>query len=239
MLGIGRRQSGGDPFFSSVVLLALNESGADGGTTFVDQSNSGHTLTANGNFQWDTAQAPTGLTSSGLLDGSGDFLSALDHDDWNLAAGDFAIDVWSRIPAVTANDALVAQNGAAGNRSWDLVWRGGLTRWRFIYSTDGTATVNADFADTLSNNTWYHFAIARDGVNLRAYRDGAQKGSTHNIGTSTLFDSTATLMIGRGIAGSSGEDFTGHLAAARITKGSNRGYTGTTITVPDLPLPTS
>ena len=60
--------TGGDPYFANVVLLAGNESGADGTTTFLDQSSYARTLTAVGNAQWDTAQAPTGQTSSILLD---------------------------------------------------------------------------------------------------------------------------------------------------------------------------
>lgn len=223
---------GGDPFFSSVVLLALNESGADASTTFDDQSNSNHTLTANGNFQWDTAQFPTGLTSSGLADGTGDFISAPDSDNWHFAAGDFTVEAMVRFnSALTGPKVIMSQwLNTGGQFSWLCDWSG--TAWRFAYSTDGTATTVPTFADTLAIDTWYHIAFSRTGANLRCWRDGQQKGAGHNIAASSLHNSTTGLRIGS--QASAAQDWNGWLASARITKGVSR-YTAN-FTPPSLPL---
>ncbi|MBT6515561.1 MAG: hypothetical protein HOK65_12415, partial [Crocinitomicaceae bacterium] len=51
-------------------------------------------MTPNGTAQIDTAQKKFG-TGSILLNGSGNFLSAPDSDDFNFASGDFTIDFWA------------------------------------------------------------------------------------------------------------------------------------------------
>ena len=66
----------------TVALLHMD--GADTSTTFTDES--GKTWTANGNAQIDTAQSVFG-GASGLFDGTGDYLSASDHADWQLDGG--------------------------------------------------------------------------------------------------------------------------------------------------------
>lgn len=66
----------------TVALLHMN--GADASTTFTDES--GKTWTANGNAQIDTAQSVFG-GASGLFDGTGDFISSADSNDWQFDGG--------------------------------------------------------------------------------------------------------------------------------------------------------
>ncbi len=75
--------------------------------------------------------------------------------------------------------------------------------------------------------------MCRDGANLRVFRDGTQKGSTTNLGTSALFNSTLALLIGSFV--SSSPSWVGNICCFRITKGVAR-YT-TNFTPPSLPLP--
>src|SRR5690348_13363874 len=89
-----------DPFFSSVVLLAVNDNKADGTTVFADQSNSAHALTAAGNAQYDTATAPAGMTSTLLVDGTGDWVSSADSADWDFGTGDFVVEGFVKVNAV-------------------------------------------------------------------------------------------------------------------------------------------
>src|SRR3990167_8152900 len=103
-----------DPYWSSVVLLAFNENGADASTTFDDASNANHTLTANGNAQWDTAQAPTGLTSSALFDGTGDSITTNSSASFAFGTGDFTVEFFMRT-ADTIGDIIHLAPGSAGN----------------------------------------------------------------------------------------------------------------------------
>src|SRR3990167_5725818 len=80
---------GGGSAWDSYTQLLLHCDGVDAATTFTDEI--GKAVTANGNAQIDTAQKKFG-TASGLFDGTGDYLSLADSDDWNFGAGDFTID---------------------------------------------------------------------------------------------------------------------------------------------------
>ncbi|MCR4298188.1 MAG: hypothetical protein NUV75_05470, partial [Gallionella sp.] len=87
--------AGGDPSWASVTLLAFNDNAADGTTTFDDQSDSNHTLTPAGNTQYDTAQAPTGLTSSILFDGTDDRILIASSSDFGFGTGDLTVEGFS------------------------------------------------------------------------------------------------------------------------------------------------
>ena len=78
-------------------VLLLHCNGVDESTTFTDSSGGGvgspHTVTAVGNAQIDTAQKKFD-TGSALFDGTGDYLSLEDSDDWDFGTGDFTVDCW-------------------------------------------------------------------------------------------------------------------------------------------------
>lgn len=82
-------------FIDTYTKLLLHCDGTDGSTTFSDNGVTGHTVTANGNAQIDTAQSKFG-NASGLFDGTGDYLTIPDHADWNFGTGNFTIDAWIR-----------------------------------------------------------------------------------------------------------------------------------------------
>ncbi|MFB3885601.1 MAG: chitobiase/beta-hexosaminidase C-terminal domain-containing protein [Thermodesulfobacteriota bacterium] len=83
-------------------LLHMN--GADGSTTFTDDAPGGsHTWTAYGDAQIDTSQSKFS-GASGLFDGSGDYLSSPDSDDWYWGTGDFTIDFWVRFAALPGSN---------------------------------------------------------------------------------------------------------------------------------------
>jgi hypothetical protein len=81
-----------DPYFANVTLLCINDSQADASTSFADQSLSAQTITANGDFQYDTAQAPSGLSSSGLADGTGDYLFIASNAGFGFGTADFTLE---------------------------------------------------------------------------------------------------------------------------------------------------
>lgn len=221
--------SGGDPYWANVVLLAGNESGADGTTTFLDQSASAHTLTAVGNAQWDTAQAPTGLTSSILLDGAGDSVDAADSTDWSLSTGDFAFEGFCYVTGVgLAGTYFTVASTWAGVGGWGVYGR--RSDRALVFWNGAAVRVSTGI---LSNSAFSHWAVSRTSGNLKMYLDGTQ---VYNAAEATTLDTAAGMWIGRDAAN---QAFDGWQASVRLTKGSNRGYTGATITVPTLPLPTS
>src|SRR3990167_4211610 len=219
-----------DPYWSSVVLLALNDNKADGTTTFADQSNSAHAITARNSAQYDTSSAPSGMTSSGqFVRASSDYLDTPDHADWDLP-GDFTLDFAIRFDSHTASQGILGVINSSAVGAWGSVWNTANIFRVFI----NNAAVILDFSFTPTNAVWYWVEINRSGNDWRAFVDGTQIGTTLTD-TVTLNANTSTLSIGGLTDGINNLD--GRLASVRITKGVAR-HTAN-FTPPSLPLPTS
>jgi hypothetical protein len=208
-----------DPNFASVALL-LHFEGADASTTFVDVK--GKTLTANGNAQIDTAQFKYG-SSSGLFDGTGDYVDSAASSDYTFGTGDFTIECF----------AMFANIGATNKFLW-----GHHSGWGVYTNTDDIFVFNGTSNALLVNNviaasTWHHIAFTRQSGVMRLYLDGAQIGS--NTPNSQNFNTT-NFRVGAQTSGSGGMN--GWIDELRVTKGVAR-YTGATYTVPTGPFPDS
>jgi len=203
------------------------------GTTASDMSGNGNTgavsglkaVTRYGEAQIDTAQSKFG-GASGLFDGSGDYLSAADSDDWNFGAGDFTIDFWVRFNALTnsANYGFVGQqNGGSAEQGFYWYFTHYATyddvyfRWR---ATDAVR-VGYNWKPVFAINTWYHLVAVRDGTNFNIYLNGvSQSLTTENaIGTRTLENNDGVLTIARE---ANGFELNGWLDELRVSKGIAR-----------------
>jgi hypothetical protein len=181
-------------------------------------------VTPNGTAQIDTAQKKFG-TGSILLNGSGNFLSAPDSDDFNFASGDFTIDFWAfHNNAGNRNEGFVRQNGGdGGNLGWS------------IQSTDGgnlAFRVNANTEVltpyTLVANTWIHLAFVRSGNTFHIFKDGVLVKSA--AFSTAISDSTGNLEVGIGTTWNGSNLWTqsslfvldGQIDELRISKGIAR-----------------
>ena len=216
-----------DSYFSSVTLLAFNENGVDGSTTFIDASSSVHTLTAAGNFQWDDATAPTGLTSSALSDGTGDSIATESSDLGAFGTGDFTIEFWIKTTD-TIGDIVRLALTTAGN--WGLTLHTAASSIYFQTQTANTNLYSRPYA-AIIDGAWHHISCCRSGTDHRMFFDGVQQGAT--VTDATDYPNTSVLTIASGSNG----DLAANLASMRITKGAAR-YTGN-FTPPTRPLPTS
>jgi len=215
-----------DPNFANVSLL-LHMDGADGSTTFTDNSSIAHTVTPNGNAQIDTAQFKFG-GASGIFDGTGDFLQISDHSSLDLGTGNFTIEGWVR-PNATGIQGIIGKGDPTTTSGWALFFNSGPNLHVFqngIYR----CTSNSN----QSTGTWYHFAAVRNGTTWTLYIDGVAQTTT---GTSSdNLDNAANLRIGGQLTGVGG-DFNGWLDDIRITKGVAR-YTSN-FTPPTSAFPNS
>jgi len=200
--------------FDPYTKLLIHMRGADESTSFLDASPSAHTITPVGDVQIDTAQykfAP----SSGLFDGTGDYLTVPNSADWHFADGNFTLDFWLRFSSL-ANCTFLNQY-PSGNRSWQIYFSTS-TGAHFTYSTDGSNGTDVAFAWSPSIDTWYHISFVRLGANLIGRIDGTQIGATHNIGASSIFDSASYLGVSKQ-SDYGGNYFPGHFQEIRILKG--------------------
>ncbi len=217
----------GDPYWSSVVAL-LHFDGTDGSTTFTDET--GKVWTANGNAQIDTAQSKFG-GSSGLFDGSGDYVTTPSSVDWDFGTGDFTIELFARFFAHTSVMTLVG-NYENSTKGWSFQRRSDSNTFRFSHG-DG-ALIGAPWTPT--DGVWYHMAACRQGTNLRLFVDGTQIGTTVTNSTD-ISGSAEALVLGALRYSAPIQYFNGWLEEVRITKGIAR-YTAN-FTPPTTPFPNS
>ena len=81
-----------DPYADNVSLL-LNGNGDNGSTTFTDSSSYGHTVTPVGDAPLSTTHSKFGGASM-YFDGSGDYLSIPDSDQFEIGSGEFPFEAW-------------------------------------------------------------------------------------------------------------------------------------------------
>jgi len=197
--------------------LMLHCDGADESIIFTDASASGHTMTAQGNAQIDTAQKKFG-SASGFFDGSGDYLTTPDSTDWAFGSSDFTIDAWVRFTDTGARNILVGRTTDANSYFyWQL--KTGINGSRFA---DYNSGYNFDFetSPSFSINTWYHVAITRSGNDFRMFVDGTQVGSTYN-NSNAFVTRTVTFDVGA-MTQNSAYVMHGWIDELRISKGIAR-----------------
>lgn len=216
-----------DPDFASVSLL-LDFAGVDEATTAADASNNVHAITFNDNAQIDTFRWKFG-GSSVLLDGSGDFLSALDDATFELGAGEWTIELHVRFNGDpgTADMAFVTKWEGVGGNSWFF----GLRNNAIVgfHTINGTSAVaNLSEAWNPVGDTWYHIAITRDNSatdTLRVFVDGIQLGSGNTtVNGATFFNGTSDVQIGafHVVSGPPFDYFNGWIDNVRVTNGVAR-----------------
>jgi hypothetical protein len=217
------------------MVLHLTMDGADASTTFTDVSSTGHTVTANGNAQVDTAFVAFARGSL-LCDGTGDYLSAADHADWHFGSGDFVIDCFVKTSS-TAAQTIISQWETSGNqRSWllDIAATTGLVS--FAGSVDGIVTNSFLVTSTTAVNdgSWHHIRAIRNGNSQELYIDGTKEG-TDGTFTGSLHNSTAALFIGASIPSVPAVFFNGSIDDVYIIKGSSTSGNFTPRTLPENP----
>jgi hypothetical protein len=218
-----------DPNFKQTVLL-LHGDGTNGAqnNTFVDGSSNNFTITRNGNTTQGTFtpfSQPAGYWSN-FFDGTGDYLSAPANTAFNFGTDSFTIECWFYL---TGNAAL----------------RAGNTRDAAIFSVESLPSVNITFYiggnstttgtligiykntnteeartvnTTISQNTWHHVAVSKDGSNIRLFLNGTQVGST--LSSSTAWgSSTNGARVGR-LWNTDPLDFPGYISNLRVVKGT-------------------
>ncbi len=223
----------GDPLWYYKVL-GLHCDGANNSTTFTDVK--GKTVTAAGNAKISTTTYPalTGKTSSAYFDGTGDYLTLADSDDWAFGSGNFSIRCFFKQAATGGTYALLAQRTTTTS-SYSFSFQITGSTITFICSTSGTATTHtATVAYTQETSNWHFAEVVRSGTSLIVFIDGTA-GTPVSISTSALFDSAAVLSIGGDTTGSSNQ-FNGYLSEIEIYKGvavNTVGYTPPTAPFPN------
>jgi concanavalin A-like lectin/glucanase superfamily protein len=151
------------------VLALLHFDGTDGSNVIIDET--GKQWIAVGDAQLDDTQSKFGGTSL-LLDGTGDYVDAMTDEDFLIGTGDFTIEGWVRFDTLSGNNFVFTFAGGWGLYTFSNQWA--------VF--DGVST-NAIQGGSVAADTWYHFALVRQGTNLYLFIDGVQVGSTGTMST--------------------------------------------------------
>lgn len=165
---------------------------------------------------------------------AGSYIIAVQTATHALGTGDFVIDWWMYPTTTGANQILYDTRTFNVNGVYPTIYIG----------TDNSLRVFTNSADRITSattsltfNAWNYCAWVRNSGTSRLFVGGAQVGSNYTDSNNYLANTgTNGVAIGYSI-GDNNFNFTGYLQDFRITKGSNRGVTGTTMTVPTAPAP--
>jgi hypothetical protein len=199
---------------SASIVLALPMDGTNGGTSFGDQSavikgsGSAKTVTVNGNSNTSTAQSKF-YGSSGLFDGTGDFLGITPTTDFALP-GDFTIEAWM-YSALSANNAIFSIGSYTSGLYFRTGEGGDLTKIT-IFINNSQVALSASGA--IKASQWTHVTVVRAGSTVTIYVNGVSVVS----GTSSFSIPSDTTYVGRAVH-STGEDMNGYLQDVRVYKG--------------------
>lgn len=211
----GTTGGGGDPHWGSVISL-LHMNGTDGSAVFNDET--GHSWTAHDTAQIDTAEWKFN-GSSGLFDGTSDFLDISDLD-FDFGSGDFCWEFFIR-PATVGSYNVMGKTSTVHALTL-------LSNVAAVFIGGGQVITGTT---TLNAGQWYHYAFSRTGNDFRLFIDGVQEGGTYSSGTVIGGNDFGVASL----FGSSGVTFNGHMAEVRITKGVSR-YTSN-FSPPAAPFP--
>jgi hypothetical protein len=182
------------------VVLLLHMDGANNSTAFTDSSSYGRTVTPAGSTSAyiTTTQSKFGGASGYFVNAP--YLQIADANELHFAGSNFTVEAWVRLAQNTGSTFKVIAAQTASSTSdyaWNFYYNAGTTKsLNFRYSTNGVNGTTFTSNTTLNTNTWYHVAAVRNGSDLVLYVNGTQVGSTHNIGSAAIYNSTADLTVG-------------------------------------------
>lgn len=140
------------------LLIHANEADGTAGTDIIDSETTPKTITAAGDAQVDTSQAKFG-TGSVKFDGTGDYLTLADSDDWYMGTGKFTIDFQVYYKSSYGTEGYFQQRVDADNEVCCYTQNGYVY---FQIRSGGTTVVTVQGTITrLKFNDWNHIAIIR------------------------------------------------------------------------------
>lgn len=224
-LGRGAPTGPSDANYANVSLL-MHCNGADGSTTFIDNSQYAHALTAAGPAQIDTAQSVFG-GASGLVTGSNGSITTPSHISQSMMTGDFTWEMRVRFTSYNASAIHMLVSFNNGLHYWFVGGGSGLV----VGIWDGAAIQSIFVSWTPASNTWYAIAVTKSGNSYRFFVNGTQQGATQTNNVTQANAAATGSIFGQNV----NYNNNGWVDEVRITKGVAR-YTAN-YTVAAAPFP--
>ena len=203
--------------YNDNIALLLHCDGVNDSTTFTDTGRNALAITNTANrTKVKTAQSQFGGASADFAATRDNSLTTASSTGLQLAANNFTLEGWARVRPGALGAAqlpiLVTRTGNENAGIWIVL--GGTFEWKV-----GNAGWIVNMSTSLPTaDTWFHWALVRNGSIFTAYIDGAQVATT----TQTVSVPTAHDSFGIGTDRYLGNCFDGYLDEVRITNGVAR-----------------
>ena len=198
---------------NTVALWHFEETGTTTGTYLYDETANNNDATTTG-----TTVADGIFGKARKFNGTSDYVSAADSENWNFGSGNFTIDLWVyHTTAISAQEGYVTQAPFQALSLWFRRFSDGTVAFTWgtgVNSWDG----NVYSTQTVSSNAWHHIALVRSGATTYIYIDGVSVTTSGNI-TGNVGGGPGSLIIGNYDTTISQVPMKGNLDEARIIKG--------------------
>lgn len=204
--------TGDDDFANVSLLLDFDGTSGDNNNTFSDTSGNDYAVTEAGTVTQGSI-SPYGDHWSNYFDGVDDYLIT-DTAAPAIGTSDFTIEFWynggpqpQRFPCIIGTLDAFSASGA-----WRVqTYNNYVNTFIFVYGTTGYTFNTEDYHD----GVWRHFAVTREGTNLRGFVNGVQQGSTLTFSSSL---SSRKIMMMSQLR--DGNDQEGYVSNARVVNGT-------------------
>lgn len=187
---------------------------------FTDSEATPKTVTAHGGAAISTTQYQFGASSC-VFDGTGDYLTLADSNDWSFGSGDGTVDFWVRFSGAglgTVQTIFSQADTASTTNYFRFYWDGTVNKWKLFQNSPAWAM---EWADTLDGN-WHHIALVKSGSTFYVFRDGVSLGTQTNAGANANY--TGLFSIGTLYTNNAdqGDSLNAYLDEFRWSKGTAR-----------------
>ena len=145
-----------------------------------------------GDSQLDTAQKKFG-TASILLDGTEDNVKVPTDEDFGFGTANWCLEAFIRPGSVTGTQRIFDLRDASATDTAPTLYLNGTA---LHFAVGNTSQINGG---TLSTNTWYHVAVARNAGTTKLFLDGTELGTYTDAND---YGTTKPLIIGSNYAAS-------------------------------------
>jgi hypothetical protein len=226
-----------DPFFANVVQLAHFQ-GANGSTTFTNSCPRGTTFVNSGLNGCALSTARSAIGSSSLLTASSQGLAgASTSSDYTIGTSDFVAEFFVYL-STTASAQNILDMRASAFQQEPTIYQNGTT---VVYNVGGAGDQITSASSSIAASAWHFMAVARDSGTTALYCGPISNPTAPRLGTfsdSFNYASGAEIWAGGGFGGAAQMN-AGNIEQFRLTIGTSRGYTGSSITIPTAPFPDS
>jgi len=181
---------------SSQWAMLLHFNGANGATSFQDDSDYDRTVSGSSGAALTTSQKKFGSASCDF-DGVNDRVSAsTGTTEMDLGTNDFTVDMWFRRES-GASAGVLMDCGVDASNFFRIQQQS--TAMNFIIASGGPFVVNINASATVTDAVWHHVEVTRSGSTFRLFFNGTEIGSDTWAGSMPNADA---LYMGSNVWGS-------------------------------------